>query len=314
MNIEDFVQIAQKVVKAISDTLPFHISLSDQKGYIIGSTIPDRIGVLHEPSKEVIQKNTFLMFDDEKIKNQTNVLPGVAAPLKFDSSTIGVLGIIGPPDEVEPYAQLVVKYVEMMWHETFDQQIEELETKTLETFAQYILLNETTNQVRVEQYCKMLDISPHTKRFCIVIDIGDSLLSSIQNKIPVTQLKKRLLSCTQKAFDSYHDVICTFLNTEKIILLKSVQSENHYMRALDQFTSQSNTLSEMFETYQISNISIAAGHLCHTIEDISKSYHEAESLIKFGEQLDISPNIYTFHNWNILKDLLPHQIDEIFPG
>lgn len=310
--IEGFVQIAQKVVKAVSEVLPFDISLSDEQGYITGSSIPERMGTLHEPSKEVIQKNTFLLFDDEKIEDMTNVLPGVAAPLKFDTSTIGVLGIIGSPEEVEPYAQLVVKYVEMMWHEIFDQQIEEMETKTLETFAQYILLNETTNQVRVEQYCKMLEITPHTKRFCIVVDIGDSLLSSIQNKTPVNQLKNRLLACTQKAYESSRDVICTFLNMEKIILLKPVESENHYMTALDQFTNQSHALTEMFETYQITNVSAAAGHLCYSIEDMSESYHEAESLIKFGKQLGISPPIYTFHNWNILKELLPLQVDENF--
>ncbi|WP_176448136.1 sugar diacid recognition domain-containing protein [Lentibacillus sp. CBA3610] len=179
------MQIAQKVVKAVSIILPFDISLSDEQGYIIGSSIPlTKWAHCMNHQKSESRKNTFLLFDDEKIKTQPNVLPGVAAPLKFDSSTIGVLGIIGPPEKVEPYAQLVVKYVEMMWHETFDRQIEELETKTLETFAQYILLNETTNQVRVEQYCKMLAISHHTKRFCIVVDIGDSLFSSIQNKIP----------------------------------------------------------------------------------------------------------------------------------
>lgn len=312
MTIEDFVQIAQKVVKTVTKILPFHISLSDEQGYIIGSSIPERIGKLHEPSKEVLDKNTFILFDDEKVKNQPNVLPGVAAPLKFDSSTVGVLGIIGPPEQVEPYAQLISKYVEMRWHEIFDKQLEDLETKTLETFAQYILLNDTTNQVRVEQYCKMLDISFHTNRFCIVVDIGDSLISSVQNRTPVGQLKERLLDCTRKAFDSHKNVICTFLNTEKIILLKPVQSENDYLTALEQFTEQSYHLTDMFEAYQITNISAAAGNLCHTIDRISESYQEAESLIKFGRQLNISPNIYTFHSFNILKELLPHQIDAHF--
>lgn len=310
--IEDFVQIAQKVVKTVSNVLPFHISFSDEQGYIIGSSLPERIGTLHEPSKEVLEKNTYLLFDEEKVNNQPNVFPGVAMPVTFDSSTIGVLGIIGPPAQVEPYAQLISKYVEMRWHETFDKQLEDLETKTLETFAQYILLNDKTNQVRVEQYCKMLDLSFYTKRFCIVVDIGDSLISSVQNKTPIGQLKEQMLHCTQKAFDSYHNAICTFLNTEKIILLKPVQSEHNYMAALEYFIEQSSYLTDMFKTYQITNISIAAGKLCHTIDRISESYQEAESLIKFGRQLDISPRIYTFHSWDIIKALLPHQIDAHF--
>ena len=50
-----FVQFAQKVVNAASDILPFPISLSDEEGNIIGSTIPEQIGTIHSPSKEVIQ-------------------------------------------------------------------------------------------------------------------------------------------------------------------------------------------------------------------------------------------------------------------
>ncbi|WP_176448137.1 hypothetical protein [Lentibacillus sp. CBA3610] len=41
------------------------------------------------------------------------------------------------------------------------------------------------------------------------------------------------------------------MNTEKIILLKPVESENHYMAALDQFTSQSHALTECLKTYQL---------------------------------------------------------------
>ncbi|QKY70196.1 CdaR family transcriptional regulator [Lentibacillus sp. CBA3610] len=35
-------------------------------------------------------------------------------------------------------------------------------------------------------------------------------------------------------------------------------------------------------------------------------------MIKRGKQLGISPHIYTFHNWNLLKELLPFQVDDDF--
>ncbi len=201
------MQVAQKVVKAVSEILPFPISLSDKNGYIIGSTDPSRIGKLHEPSKEVLSKDNFLSFDDDKIRGLPNVLPGVATPLQLNGNTVGVLGIIGPPEEVKPYAKLVRKYVEMMWQETFHQQLEDLETKTLETFAQYILLNESISQEYVDQYCRMLAISQSSRRFCIVIHIGDSLISNIQQTIPIDQLKERLIDCTKRAYHCSDDVI-----------------------------------------------------------------------------------------------------------
>src|SRR5690606_25319924 len=106
---------AQKVVNAASDILPFPISLSDEEGNIIGSTIPERIGTIHSPSKEVIKKNRPIVFEEERVKDMDNVLPGIAVPLNFNHKIIGVLGIIGPPDQVKPYAQLIKRYVEMQW-------------------------------------------------------------------------------------------------------------------------------------------------------------------------------------------------------
>ncbi|GAA0428111.1 sugar diacid recognition domain-containing protein [Lentibacillus halophilus] len=306
------MQFAQKVVKAVSEILPFPISLSDKNGYIIGSTDSNRIGKLHEPSKDVITKDTFLLYDEDTIKGMSNVLPGVAAPLKLNNKTVGVLGIIGPPEEVKPYVELVKNHVEMVWQDTFYKQLEDLETKTLETFAQYILLNESISHVKAEQYCRMLNIPFYAMRFCIVIDIENSLISNIQRKIPIDQLKDRLLDCSKKAFESDNDVVCTFLNTEKLILLKTVASETDYLEALDHFMGQSNSLLEAFAAYHVTNASIAAGSLSWSLATLNESYHEAETLLTIGKRRDASKKIYSYHSWELIKTLLPEQLSASF--
>ncbi|TMN23320.1 hypothetical protein FFL34_15385 [Lentibacillus cibarius] len=310
--IEGFVHGAQKVVKAVSNILPFPISLSDTNGCIIGSTDPSRIGKQHEPSGEVLTKNTLLSFDEDKIKGMPNVHPGIAAPLKLNQQTVGVLGIIGPPEEVKPYAMLIKQYVEMTWHETFHRQLKELESKTLETFMQYILLNETTSQVKLEEYCRMFGISLNAERFCIVIHIGDSLISNIQQTIPIDQLKMRLLDCTRKAYQCGDDTICSFLNTEKIILLKKIDSEMTYWEALEAFTFQSEKLLEMFDVYHVTDASIAAGSLAQTLSNVNESYQEAEALRQFGQRWNPARKIYTYHNWDMVKELLRFQLPASF--
>src|SRR5690625_2615269 len=150
--INGLVKVAQTVVKAVSKILPFPISLSDEEGYIIGASDSSRVGTLHEPSKEVLLKGDFMSFDEEQANQLDNVLAGVAVPLNFGHTTIGVLGIIGSPQTVKPYAQLIKNYVEMMWQEAFHKQVEDLETKTLEAFLQYLLLSEKVNKTRLEQY------------------------------------------------------------------------------------------------------------------------------------------------------------------
>src|SRR5690606_32960322 len=138
-----------------------------------------------------------------------------------EGKMIGVVGIIGPPKEVKPYVYLVKQYIEMMWQETIYRQLESLKNKNLETFAQYILLNEAINNQRVKQYCEMLDISFDANRFCIVIDIGDPLmeLDDLTMQLHLDDLQEKLIELTRSSYQCDSHSICTFLNTGKIVLL-----------------------------------------------------------------------------------------------
>jgi carbohydrate diacid regulator len=297
-------------VKTVSNISPFSISLSDENGYIIGATDSERVGTYHLPSKEVIEKNDYVIFDKEKIKNMDNVFEGIAFPLQFDYKTVGVLGIIGPPVQVEPYGLLIKNYVEMMWQETFHQQITDMETKTRETFAQYVLLNEEVESQRVEQYCEMLGISYGKRNFCIVIDIGNSLLNSAKKHISIDQLKENLLRCTKEAYACSEHSLCTFLNTEKIVVLRQVKTAKEYKELLEQFDKQSRELIKLFAVYSIKIPSIAAGSLSSSIETVNASYQEAENLIRFAKEQDIEPKILTNYHWHIILEKLPMHVSE----
>ncbi|WP_188454569.1 PucR family transcriptional regulator [Virgibacillus oceani] len=315
--MDSFVQYAQRIVKAVSEISPFPISLSDEKGYIIGDTNISRIGSLHKPSIEVIQENNAILYDNEKISKMNNVLPGVAVPLTLDYKTVGVLGIIGDPKEVEPYADLIKKYVEMMWNETIRTHIEDLEAKTIETFVQYILLNETVNKERVREYCRMLQIDYSCNRYCILIDIGDSLLENVQDKqqaFLLDSFKKTLLDCVTRAFGQHGSSICAFLNTEKIVLLNTSENENEYLVMMKEFMNKSQQFLQMLTVYHIHQVSIAAGNMCSSIDRLYQSYHEAESLTRFGRKTAISPAVYTYYNWKILLEMLPFRIDSDMHG
>ncbi|OZU90491.1 hypothetical protein CIL03_04915 [Virgibacillus indicus] len=309
------VQFAQRIVKAVSEISPFPISLTDEKGYIIGDSEKKRIGTLHTPSKLVLEEDRLILFDEETISAMENVLPGAAVPLRFDYRKLGVLGIIGDPQKVRPYVNLLKKYVEMMWQETMHQQLEQLEKQTLETFVQYILLNEEVNKERVIKFCEVLQINYMVKRYCVIVDIGDSLLNRVgvkQNKISFEYLKNRLIDHMKHSFKCNDDAICTFLNTEKIVLLKSVTADpnSEYVREMENFSFQSKQLMKKFQEYQIENITIAAGDLYSSLLSINRSYHEAENLINVGNELHLLPRIYNYYNWDMLLELVSTQMDK----
>ncbi|PAV28790.1 hypothetical protein CIL05_14275 [Virgibacillus profundi] len=308
--IEGLVQVAQRIVKAASEISPFPISLTDESGYIIGDSDSSRIGTLHSPSSFVLKQNKLILFDEQTISKMKNVLPGIAVPLIFDNKTLGVLGIIGDPEKVEPHVKLVKKYVEMMWQETIFRQSKQLEKRTEETFIQYILLNEKVNKETVEKFCEILHINCKINRFCIVVDIGDSLVNRVGEKqISLDHLKDVLIDHTLKIFNCKENAICTFLNTGKMVLLKPIPSDEVYIKTMEQFSYQSRKLMEKFLNYQIYNMAISAGDQSSSLVSINKSYHEAERLIKVGNELELLPRIYNYYNWDILLVLITSQIE-----
>lgn len=309
--MDGFVQFAQKTVKAVSEILPFEISVSDEQGYIIGDTNPVRIGTMHAPSIEVIEANRVILYTEEKASTIDNVLPGVAVPLNFDNKPVGVLGIIGDPNEVKSYAYLVKKYVEMMWQETLHVQIENLATMTLESFMQYILLSESVNLNQVNHYCKLLNIDSTSKRVCIIVDIGDYIVKNVQGKqraIPLDQFKKTLLDCVVRSFNGGHYDICAFLNMEKIVFLKSMKNDDDFLHFMEEFRGRCEKLFDMFCVYKVDDVAIASGNIFSSIENLNQSYEQADWLIGYGKRLSIVPKIYSYYDWNILIDILPHQL------
>src|SRR5690625_59537 len=236
--VEGFVQIAQNIVKTVSKTLPFPISLSDEHGYIVGDTQTKRIGTFHPTYKKVIDSGDFVTFDTADIIELENVLPGIAAPLNFQNKVIGVLGIIGPPEEVRPYAELTKHYVELMWQETFYRQLSDLEDEMKESYLQYLLLNETKNDTRTKQYCKELGIKTDTMAFCAVVSLGNFLMKEFDGlvySLTLKKLKNHLLNEIQVYFNTPQLMTVHFLNNEKIVLLFSVFSIDEYHLFMDQF-------------------------------------------------------------------------------
>lgn len=309
--MDSLEQIAQNIMKAVSNILPFPISLSDKYGNIIASTDKSRIGTFHKPSQEVICKGDFIAFDEKQAAEFDNVLPGVAVPLYFGQNVIGVLGIIGSPEDVRPHAQLIKEYVEMTWQETFHKQLKDLETKTLEAFLQYVLLNETKSKTKIQQYAQLLALDLKSKYFCIVIHLGDSLINSYQYKsLTDRYTKSAILSCIQNVFKSHNSDICAFLNVERIVMLKSVESSQKYFLMMDHFKERGKLLIKRLEAYGISNVIISAGGLYSSLQDIHQSYQEANDLIGYGETLDVSLPIYSYHDWEILLKLLPKRMDK----
>lgn len=198
-----------------------------------------------------------------------------------------------------------------MWQEAFHKEIKGLEEKTLETFVQYLILNDDARTIRIKQYCELLQIDYHSMYFCIVIDIGDVLIEKLKyEQKTFTISKNTIIHRVKEAFNSNEKDICTFLNTEKIVILKSVSSNEEYFQMMTQITHMGIKLQRSLATYQIFNIKIAAGNLSEAIQHMNTSYDGAEWLMLNGEAINIESRIFNYYDWDVLLALLPKQFNQ----
>lgn len=313
--MNELVQIAQNVTKAVSSIVPFSISLSDEHGYLVGATDPERVGSFHPDSKKVINSGEYLSYEESEVVHMDNVLPGIAMPLVFERKTIGVIGVIGSPDEVRPYAELIKRYVELMWQESFHKQIEDLEGKIEETYLQYILLSESKSEAKISEYSSLLGLNANKQTFCIVIDIYDFLLKEMDEyvySLTVNHLKQLILQEIIEVFHQPEIKKIRFLNTERIVLIVSVKSEAEYFSIMSQFKRNSEKVLHRLEPLDMKQVRIAAGSLSDSVYRLYESYQEAIFLLEYDTTEGVLEPILSLHDWEIVTAIMPAKIEDKF--
>src|SRR5699024_7394631 len=108
-----------------------------------------------------------------------------------------------------------------------------------------------------------------------------------------------------------HDV-CAFLSLEKIVVLKSVNYEHEFLEMMKSFERKCTELIEVFKTYGIHHLQISISHTRTTLFGIHESFQEAEYLLSQGKILNKERHIFSYHDWDILLELLPKQVNDGF--
>lgn len=313
-------QIAQTIVENTSKIIDYPISITDKKGHIIGSTDPNRIGGYHKVSIDVLKKNQPVCYSTEDIKRLENVLPGVATPIVFNNQSIGVLGIVGEPEEVKRYALLVKSHVEMLFNESFKKEMVVLETKTLDTLVHYLLqYDEKEDSQHIVRYGKMLGYDFSIDRVCMIIDINFLSLNLPNrgdlDKLSFQHLQQELIQNVKYHFVDHKQDIISLLTLEQFIIMKAINTASHnvFMKTIEHKLHKLNQfLKKKFD----SSASIAIGNAKSGIMGIKESYENAMKTMLAGKRTSISPQIYQYNDWQITlelvtKELTPFMMDKL---
>jgi carbohydrate diacid regulator len=305
--------IAQTIVEKTTDIIGYPISITDEKGRIIGSTDPARIGKFHQASLEVLRKNQEICYEPEDVKLLDNVLPGVATPLQFHHHAIGVLGIVGVPNEVKKYSLLVKSYVEMICQESFKHEMDILQTKTLDTLIHYILqYDNQQDEADIIGYAKMLGYNLQVDRICLILDI-DINISNLQcrsnNQYSLQYFQLELLDHVRHIFSDHKEDIITLLHLGQFFILKTVFPHETHKASLKAVHYKLDKFNDYLCKNYGSSASISIGNKIKGIEGIRESYENASKAMIIGKRADLHPQIYVYDDWNIMLELISSEMN-----
>lgn len=165
-------KLAQNIVDKMMGVVPYNINIMDEKGVIIGSGDKSRIGQLHQGAVTAIKEEKLIVI----YKNQDGAKPGVNMPIYFNDTVIGVIGISGKPEEVQPFADIVKVTAELLVEQKYAFNEKRVEERLKEEF----LYQWTYNDCYDENFMHManlnkVDLSINRRAIVIKSSENDSL-------------------------------------------------------------------------------------------------------------------------------------------
>ncbi|MCQ4635713.1 helix-turn-helix domain-containing protein [Anaerovorax odorimutans] len=130
---------AAKIIQEISMILDYDINIMDEKGAILASTNPDRVGMFHEGAFRIIRHGLreLAVYEDGQYQGCRR---GINLPIFLNDRIIGVIGITGEVSEVMKYGKVLKKMTEILLMDLFSYQ-----KKSQQEQVRLIFVNEWIN-------------------------------------------------------------------------------------------------------------------------------------------------------------------------
>ncbi|GEL07368.1 CdaR family transcriptional regulator [Salisediminibacterium halotolerans] len=248
-------ETAQAIVTRTMEILPYNINVMDERGIIIGSGDPNRIGSLHGGAQQIQRVADKLTISEQDNHVWQGVKPGVNMPIHFHGETIGTVGITGAPEEVTPFGQLVKMTAEMILEQTYlIEQIQFDERIQREFVFQWI--NEELTGNALKEKAESLAVDLHRPRRVLLLE-SQTPLDPASKRQDANRIEKMLKPQLQA-----HDLIAVF--HDQVIIIKDCTHSDVTL-----------TLSHWQRNILPASVHIAAGNQATEPREVPISFYQA---------------------------------------
>ncbi|MEQ6376316.1 sugar diacid recognition domain-containing protein [Bacillaceae bacterium S4-13-56] len=162
---------AQSIVEEMENIIQRNINFMNEAGVIIASIDKTRIGTVHEGALQAVQTKKTVVIKDIDIEK--GVKPGINFPVFLNQQVVGVIGVTGQEEEIEPFGKVIKKMTEILLKEAYLEEQTDLEERAKEFFIEEWISANWENDKLFAARGWILGINVHLPRVGVLINLKD---------------------------------------------------------------------------------------------------------------------------------------------
>ena len=212
---------ARSIVREIKEITGRDINIMDENGVIFASTDPERVGQRHPGACRVLEQGLPSLTVQEDDPHPGGARRGVNLPIQLEEYTVGVIGITGPPAQVEGLGTVIKRMTEIMVRDIRRQEQEDLLDSARQCFIENWLFAEEPDLAELELRGNMLGIDLSARWTVVILAVrnhqAQETPQEMRNALYVKHIRPYL--------GAESSSLCTVIN-QRILLL--FRDQNRY--------------------------------------------------------------------------------------
>lgn len=284
--------LAQDIVERTMRVIPFNVNVMDERGIILGSGVPERVGQLHAGAQLALTQHQVIEIDAAAATHLPGVKPGVNLPLTVRGKICGVVGLTGTPETVRQYGELVRITAEMILEQAQLTIELQREKRYREEFVFQLLKPGSTNVEDLAAWALRLGVDLRQPRAAIVCELSDPDLRLDKALRIIQQWQAALL--VQRP-----DALVAAMSPRELVVLIKFDTETRRERLHDYAQERLQQIDRMLCEGVMVKPQLALGVALTGPEGMALSYQSARRTMRVGAQRDPKERLFSFYDLSL---------------
>ncbi len=292
-------KIVQPFINVLEETLPYKVTITDTNGYIIGSSDPDRVNMFHPSAYEIICGRKPIESWNPETDSYENVPEGVllgyGEKIIYDGECIGLIGLVGPPEEMKQS----LKTAQMVLHLMLEKKRADDELKLLDrdkrSFLLRLLQGRYGSREWMNERANLYHIVLSAPRFVLTLQ-ADYMACEDSSPLILSQLRQKMNRAARRVFAE--DMVYEFDTGEIVVLAVTNNRQPAPQRRRQVDRAIERLYEELKQRYDIP-ILVGVGEECADYTGIPLSLKQARTAAEIGAKTKKNDGIYHYTNMRL---------------